>query len=1076
MFQHSWRPVFALALQGFAICLAHAAAFTPGNIVAVRVGDGGAPLSATSTRVFLDEYTPAGALVQSIALPFVSVSGSSRALTLIGNAASEGYLSRSLNKAMLVVGGYDATPGITGTTVLGSSATYNRVICKIGADGAPIIVNALGDAYSGGGTSNFRSVATVDGTAFWMGGNAVASADAGARYAAAGSSTSVRLSSSPTNLVVVRVLDPDGAGPAPPQLYTSCIVSPMVGISTIGAGLPTAPEQTTTLLPGFPGTDTTPSMPEYFFASATRIYASDQRTDGNGGVTRWDLVSGTWTKASYTMSLGGVGVRGLCDGGLDGQGRRIIYGTTTDGRIAKFTDTLNTSYIAQAIATAPTNTTFRGIALAPENANLPPTAQNQNVDTLEDTSANITLVATDPENQALTYSITQQPLHGTISGTAPNVTYTPAANYNGPDTFKFTATDSQGAVSNEATVSITVISVNDRPQLVAPGNQPIDEEQPYNANCSATDPNDNPPNTPYTFSLTNAPNGMTINAATGAITWTPTEQQGPGDYTVTVRVTDSGGTANGGIDFDEATYMLHVNEVNTLPELAPISNQTIDEMAPFTITASATDDDIPQNTLTFSVVTGPAGLTIGASTGIIDWTPTEAQGPGVYSVTIRVTDNGNPPLYDEETFQITVREVNRAPSVDAGIDREIDELTHLQFTVSASDPDEPANTLTFSLQSAPPGMTINSSSGEIDWTPSEAQGPGVFTVTVKVDDNGTPALSATDEFQVTVNEINEPPGLDPIGNFNTTTGNAVTFTATAADPDIPTNTLTFSLSGEPLGAHIDPNTGEFSWIAGAPGVYTFDVIVTDDGDPSLSDSEQISITVAPAQGQTAVVVALEGVHIPIGQTVSRWLHITLGGTGGANQPVEYDVVAEFTDADGNGGAFASASFMLVSPAGAGVNLNRISVKDPLHTLRKTAALAHLGGENYSAQLSLKSGDANDDNVIDILDYVIFALHFGTSVGKDTFIGQGFSGGVLTAPHPDWTCDGLVTTPDYLFVATNYLLVGDMPPGPYAPSNWPRVSVSLKELALRGFSRAAAYDLNRDGVVTTEEVSAWLSRR
>jgi Ca2+-binding RTX toxin-like protein len=98
------------------------------------------------------------------------------------------------------------------------------------------------------------------------------------------------------------------------------------------------------------------------------------------------------------------------------------------------------------------------------NLNTPPVAQDQSVSTREDTPAAITLGATDANNNPLTYTIVDQPAHGTLSGTGPNRTYTPAANYNGPDSFTFKANDGT-ADSNVATVSINVTPVNDAPTI-----------------------------------------------------------------------------------------------------------------------------------------------------------------------------------------------------------------------------------------------------------------------------------------------------------------------------------------------------------------------------------------------------------------------------------------------------------------------------------------------------------------------------------------------------------------------------------------------------------------------------------
>src|SRR6185503_5922513 len=94
-----------------------------------------------------------------------------------------------------------------------------------------------------------------------------------------------------------------------------------------------------------------------------------------------------------------------------------------------------------------------------------PVASAQSLSTDEDSALNITLAATDVDGDGLTFVATA-PQHGTLSGTAPNLVYTPAANYNGPDCFTFMAND--GKVNSAAAkVSITVRPVNDAPVAVA---------------------------------------------------------------------------------------------------------------------------------------------------------------------------------------------------------------------------------------------------------------------------------------------------------------------------------------------------------------------------------------------------------------------------------------------------------------------------------------------------------------------------------------------------------------------------------------------------------------------------------
>ena len=86
----------------------------------------------------------------------------------------------------------------------------------------------------------------------------------------------------------------------------------------------------------------------------------------------------------------------------------------------------------------------------------------QSATTSEDVAVDITLTASDAQNEPLTYSIVTFPAHGSLTGIAPNISYTPATDYSGPDSFTFTANDGL-LESNTAAVSITVMPVNDAP-------------------------------------------------------------------------------------------------------------------------------------------------------------------------------------------------------------------------------------------------------------------------------------------------------------------------------------------------------------------------------------------------------------------------------------------------------------------------------------------------------------------------------------------------------------------------------------------------------------------------------------
>src|SRR5204863_339776 len=115
-------------------------------------------------------------------------------------------------------------------------------------------------------------------------------------------------------------------------------------------------------------------------------------------------------------------------------------------------------------------------------------------------------------------------------------------------------------------------------------------------------------------------------------------------------------------------------------------------------------------------------------------TPTESQGPSTNLITVRVTDKITPAPSKTKAFTVVVTELNSPPTLTVPPDQTIPELSTLTVTNTASDPDLPANSLTFSLLSGPPGVHLDSATGRLTWTPTEAQGPSTNLITVRVTD------------------------------------------------------------------------------------------------------------------------------------------------------------------------------------------------------------------------------------------------------------------------------------------------------------------------------------------------------
>jgi hypothetical protein len=155
---------------------------------------------------------------------------------------------------------------------------------------------------------------------------------------------------------------------------------------------------------------------------------------------------------------------------------------------------------------------------------------------------------------------------------------------------------------------------------------------------------------------------------------------------------------------------------------------------------------------------------------------------------------------------------------------------------------------TYSLAAgAPTNATVNPTNGVFTWTPTEAQGPSTNSISVIVTDNSTPPLSRTNTFLVTVLETNSAPVLAAISDRTVHAGSLITFTNSATDPDIPANTLAYSLDpGAPPAAVVATNTGLFTWPttdADANTTNPITVRVTDNGIPPRSDAKTFTVTV-----------------------------------------------------------------------------------------------------------------------------------------------------------------------------------------------------------------------------------------
>lgn len=164
---------------------------------------------------------------------------------------------------------------------------------------------------------------------------------------------------------------------------------------------------------------------------------------------------------------------------------------------------------------------------------------------------------------------------------------------------------------------------------------------------------------------------------------------------------------------------------------------------------SATDADIPANLLTYTLAGAPDGANLNLTNGLFTWTPAEAQANTTNLITAVATDDGVPSLSATQSFMVTVREVNIAPILMSVPNRMVHVGTTISFALVATDADDPANMLTYSLSNAPPGASLTSTN-IFTWSGVENDVDTTNIITASVTDDGTPSLSASISFIITV--------------------------------------------------------------------------------------------------------------------------------------------------------------------------------------------------------------------------------------------------------------------------------------------------------------------------------------
>ena len=173
-------------------------------------------------------------------------------------------------------------------------------------------------------------------------------------------------------------------------------------------------------------------------------------------------------------------------------------------------------------------------------------------------------------------------------------------------------------------------------------------------------------------------------------------------------------------------------------------NRRVSEGSALSFQLRATDADLPPQPLSYRLVNGPVGLTVGTN-GVLAWRPTEAQGPSTNQVRVEVSD-GVTSVAQE--FTIVVQEQNTLPGFTAVGTRRVTEGQLLSFQLRATDADLPPQPLSYRLVSGPVGLTVGTN-GVLTWRPTLEQGPSTNRVRVAVTDG---FATVTHDFDILVRD------------------------------------------------------------------------------------------------------------------------------------------------------------------------------------------------------------------------------------------------------------------------------------------------------------------------------------
>jgi hypothetical protein len=303
------------------------------------------------------------------------------------------------------------------------------------------------------------------------------------------------------------------------------------------------------------------------------------------------------------------------------------------------------------------------------------------------------------------------------------------------------------------------------------------------------------------------------------------------------------------------TYLVFT-VLNARPVLAPLPTNSfvVNELTALSVTNTATDLNIPTETITYSLASGLPGMTVNSATGVFAWTPPQTNSPSTNVVSVAAINNGVPPLSATNTFTVIVKEVNVPPTLPTVATQIVNELTLLTVTNTATNSNIHSTITGYGLVNPPTGASI-SAAGVITWTPTQLQSPGTNLITTIVTNSNpydlvNPKLTSTNTFTVIVKEVNVPASLPIISTQIVNELTLLTVTNSATNGNIHSTITGYALVSPLAGMSISAG-GIFTWTptqAQSPGTNLITTIVTNSNpydlvNPKLTATNSFTVIV-----------------------------------------------------------------------------------------------------------------------------------------------------------------------------------------------------------------------------------------